>query len=191
MAATNRDLAAEVQAGRFREDLFYRLNVIHIRVPLLRERREDILPLAEQFLARAAEEQGRKPFTLSKEAAARLQAYDYPGNVRELENLILRATALAEGDELTAEVFPDTVRGAGVVGGATLPAGGLDLDVELLRVEKAYLQAALLRSNGVKVAAAKLLGMTFRSFRYRLEKLGLAQPGDSEPPLGDGDEPAR
>ncbi len=180
VAATNRDLAVEVQAGRFREDLFYRLNVIHIRVPPLRERREDILPLAEQFLARAAEEHARKPWTLSKAAAARLQAYDYPGNVRELENLILRATALSEYDELPADVFPDTVRGAGSIGGPILPEGGLDLDAELVRVEKAYLQAALHRSGGVKVAAAKLLGMSFRSFRYRLEKLGLAQPGEAD-----------
>jgi len=186
IAATNRDLAAEVQAGRFREDLFYRLNVIHIRVPPLRERREDILPLAEQFLVRAAEEHERKPWTLLKEAAARLQAYDYPGNVRELENLILRATALSEGDELPAEVFPEAVRGAGAIGGPSLPEGGIDLDAELVRVEKAYLQAALHRSGGVKVAAAKLLGMSFRSFRYRLEKLGLAQPGESDGPTEEG-----
>ncbi len=181
VAATNRDLAAEVQAGRFREDLFYRLNVIHIRVAPLRERREDILPLAEQFLARAAEEHQRKPWTLLKEAAARLQAYDYPGNVRELENLILRATALADGDVLTAEVFPDTARGTGSSVGPLLPEEGFELDAELLRVERGYLQAALQRTGGVKVAAAKLLGMSFRSFRYRLEKLGLAQPGEEEP----------
>jgi two-component system response regulator PilR (NtrC family) len=186
IAATNRDLAAEVQAGRFREDLFYRLNVIHIRVPPLRERREDIPALAEQFLARAAEEHDRKPWTLSKEASIRLMGYDYPGNVRELENLILRATALSDGDELTADVFPGAVRGAGAIGGPSLPEGGIDLDAELVRVEKAYLQAALRRSEGVKVAAAKLLGMSFRSFRYRLEKLGLVQPGEADGPADEG-----
>ncbi len=177
IAATNRDLAEEVEAGRFREDLFYRLNVIHIKVPSLRERREDILPLAEQFLKRAAEERGRAPWVLAKEAALRLEAYDYPGNVRELENLIARATAFAEGDVLVADAFPAPGRGAGSLGDVLLPEQGVDLDAELIRVERAYLTAALARSAGVKVAAAKLLGMTFRSFRYRLEKLGL---GDGE-----------
>ena len=190
IAATNRDLAKEVQVGRFREDLFYRLNVIHIKVPPLHERREDIPALAEQFLARAAEERGRKPWTLTKEAVVRLQAYDYPGNVRELENLIQRATALSEGDVLGADVFPDTVRSAGALGTSTFPDGGLDLDAELVRVEKQYLLAALQRTNGVKGTAAKLLGMSFRSFRYRLEKLGLAQPGDED--TGEGStEPSR
>jgi two-component system response regulator PilR (NtrC family) len=179
IAATNRDLAQEVKAGRFREDLFYRLNVIHIRVPPLRDRREDILPLAEQFLVRAAEEQGRNPWVLSKEAILRLREYDYPGNVRELENLIARATAFSDGEALSADAFPDTVRGGGTLGEVRLPESGVDLDAELIRVEKAYLQTALLRSQGVKVAAAKLLGMSFRSFRYRLEKLGLAEAEDT------------
>jgi two-component system, NtrC family, response regulator PilR len=179
IAATNRDLAEEVQAGRFREDLFYRLNVIHVKVPPLRERREDILPLAEQFLARFAEVQGRM-LRLSKEASARLLEYDYPGNVRELENLIERACALAEGEVIGPEVLPDLLRSRGAANGELIPAAGMDLDAELIRIERGYLVQALERTAGVKVAAAKLLGMTFRSFRYRLEKLGLAQPEDGE-----------
>jgi two-component system response regulator PilR (NtrC family) len=179
IAATNRDLALEVQAGRFREDLFYRLNVIHVKVPPLRDRREDILALADQFLARFAEAQGRS-LRLSKEASARLLEYDYPGNVRELENLIERACALAEGTVIGPEVLPDLLRSRNVPQGELIPESGMDLDSELLRVERGYLVQALERTGGVKVAAAKLLGMTFRSFRYRLEKLGLAQPEEGE-----------
>ncbi len=187
IAASNRDLAAEVAAGRFREDLFYRLNVIHLRVPPLRERREDILPLAEHFLAIQAERQHRKPWTLSKEAVGRLLEHDFPGNVRELENAIERATALAEGEIIGAELLPEGVAGRSGTAGRGLPADGLDLDRELGQIERAYISQALERTGGVKIAAAKLLGMSFRSFRYRLAKLGVAAAEDAE---GDPDEPA-
>jgi two-component system response regulator PilR (NtrC family) len=179
IAATNRDLAAEVAAGRFREDLFYRLNVIHIVVPPLRERREDILPLAEHFLEVQAMRQGRPPWTLSKEAAGLLLGSAFPGNVRELENAIERATALSEGESIGAEMFTEASRvppGSDV----TLPASGFDLDADLGRIERAYILQALKRAAGVKVDAAKLLGMSFRSFRYRLQKLGLAGREDVE-----------
>jgi two-component system response regulator PilR (NtrC family) len=177
IAATNKDLADEVAKGRFREDLYYRLNVIHIRVPPLRERREDIMPLAERFLLRHMTA-FHKHWSLSKEAAERLLEYDFPGNVRELENLIERATALADGDVIGPEVLPGNLRRTGGSGQVQLPPNGLDLDVELAQIERQFLAQALERSKGVKMAAAKLLGMSFRSFRYRLEKLGLSKPGE-------------
>jgi two-component system response regulator PilR (NtrC family) len=187
IAATNRDLSAEVAAGRFREDLFYRLNVIHLRVPPLRDRREDVFPLAEHFLATQAERQHRKPWALSKEAIGRLLEYDFPGNVRELENAIERATALADGEIIGTELLPDGVAGRLGATAHSLPAGGLDLDQELGQIERTYIHQALERTGGVKIAAAKLLGMSFRSFRYRMAKLGLAegQAGDDEPPPGE------
>jgi two-component system, NtrC family, response regulator PilR len=184
IAATNRDLAAEVAAGRFREDLFYRLNVIHLRVPPLRERSEDVLPLAEHFLAIQAQRQQRSPWTLSKEAIGRLLEHDFPGNVRELENAIERATTLAEGDVVGGEIIPGPGRGRS--GSEKLPAVGLDLDTELNRIERAYLVQALEKAGGTKIAAAKLLGMSFRSFRYRLQKQGLAKSDDVEVDVDDG-----
>jgi two-component system response regulator PilR (NtrC family) len=190
IAATNRDLAEEVTKGRFREDLYYRLNVIHIRVPPLRERREDILPLAEKFLLRH-ETAFHKHWTLSKQATQRLLEYEYPGNVRELENLIERATALADGDVIGPEVLPENLRRPGAAGQVQLPENGLDLDAELAQIERQLLGQALERSNGVKMAAAKLLGMSFRSFRYRLEKLGMSKPGeDVEDETGPVEPPA-
>src|SRR2546422_2108362 len=111
VAATNRDLPAEVRAGRVREDLFYRLNVVQIRVPPLRERREDILLLADHFLRRFAAEHRRPELRMSREARRRLDEYGFPGNVRELENLIERAVALSNGDEMTLDALPAPLRG--------------------------------------------------------------------------------
>ncbi len=184
VAATNRELGAEVAAGRFREDLFYRLNVIHLRVPPLRDRREDVIPLAEHFLARIAVP-GRQPLALSRAARARLLDLRFPGNVRELENLMERSAALVDGQEIDADllVVPDV---APVEDGFRphLPSDGIDIDQELLRIERAYLEQALGRTGGVKVAAAKLLRTTFRSFRYRLEKVGLKGDGGDDPEPG-------
>jgi two-component system response regulator PilR (NtrC family) len=191
VAATNRDLAAAVAAGRFREDLFYRLNVIHLKVPPLRERREDILPLAEEFLKRQAEIQGRGPFVLAKETAQHLLVYDFPGNVRELENLLERAATLTETLTLGLEIFSGSSARGGRSQGE-LGSDGVDLDAELQRVERGFILKALERTGGVKVAAASLLGMSFRSFRYRLAKLGLAEGADleevPEDPAGAGPE---
>ncbi len=179
VAATNRDLRVEVEAGRFREDLFYRLNVIHVRIPSLRERREDILPLAEFFLARLAEAQGRSPWDLRSEARQRLLTHPFPGNVRELENLIERATALVDGSTIGGDLMLEpSPPGAQSV--PLLPAEGLDVDAELARIERSYLLQALEHAGGVKIIAAKLLGMSFRSFRYRLEKLGISKAEDQE-----------
>jgi two-component system, NtrC family, response regulator PilR len=172
VAATNRDLSAEVAAGRFREDLYYRLNVIHLHIPPLRERREDVVPLAEHFLRLQAERQLRKvPWTLSKEAVARLLDHGFPGNVRELENAIERATALTDDDEIGKEILPDAA-GPALGSFLTIPQEGIELDAVLRRVERELIVQALTRTGGTRVAAAKLLGTSFRSLRYRLEKLG-------------------
>ncbi len=179
IAATNRDLAEEVKEGRFREDLYYRLNVIQIFVPALRERREDIAELAQSFIERYAREAGRERLVLAPEALALMQAYPWPGNVRELENAVERAVTLAEGPTITAEVLPAQIRGVSALGGedrVELPATGMDLQGHLDDVERRFLKLALDRSGGVKKEAARLLGLTFRSMRYRLAKLGLSTP---------------
>jgi two-component system response regulator PilR (NtrC family) len=177
VAATNRDLAAEVKAGRFREDLFYRLNVIQVRLPALRERRQDLPRFLEHFLGVFAAEQGRPPPRLSAEAERILLAWDYPGNVRELSNLVERAVTLADGALIEPGVLPPALQGhqpAGAPGAApTLPPEGLDLQAHLDRVERAILEQALERTGGVKTEAARILSLTFRSLRYRLAKFGI------------------
>ena len=176
VAATNRDLASEVAAGRFREDLFYRLNVIQIRIPSLRERREDVPLLLEHFLERFAEEAGRPVARLSPDASRLLDAYDYPGNVRELANIVERAVTLSDGDVVEAGALPPAVRGAVAALGAevaALPDGGLDLQAHLDAIERRLLEQALQRAGGVKTEAARLLSLTFRSLRYRLAKYGI------------------
>ncbi len=181
IAATNRDLRAEVEAGRFREDLFYRLNVIHLEVPPLRQRREDILLLAEHFLARFERDSGRR-VRLSPAAADALEAYDFPGNVRELENCIERAATLASGDVIGLEDLPELVSGRRRPSGGIaieIPEGGVDLQAELDALERAYLRQALERTGGAKKKAAALLGLTFRSFRYRLAKHGIGGAEDA------------
>jgi two-component system, NtrC family, response regulator PilR len=175
IAATNRDLSDDVAAGRFREDLFYRLNVILIAVPPLRDRREDVLLLAESFLARFAENVGREALTLDADARGALRAYAFPGNVRELENLMERAATLAESSEIGLDLLPPAVAEARGVQAppVEVPEAGFDLQAYLDAVERAYLEKALEASGGVKTEAAKLLGLSFRSLRYRLAKYGL------------------
>ena len=172
-----------MREGRFREDLYYRLNVIQIRVPPLRDRREDILPLAQHFVERFSAETGRGPLVLTPEAASHLQVYDWPGNVRELENAIERAVTLSEAGVITADVLPATIRGLSPAvpqGELEVGAAGMDLQGVLDGLERRYLQLALQKAGGVKTEAAKLLGLTFRSMRYRLAKQGLAKPGRDE-----------
>jgi two-component system response regulator PilR (NtrC family) len=188
VAATNRDLVAEVRAGRFREDLFYRLNVIQIRVPPLRERREDVLRLAEHFLKRFGREHGRGALSLSREARRLIDEYAFPGNVRELENLIERAVTLSDGPEVTMDALPLPLRpplsvGALVAEGPLPPS--FSLEKHLTEIEQALIERALQQGGGVKKAAAGLLGLTFRQFRHRYKKLF----GTSEGPADDeGDE---
>ncbi len=176
IAATNRDLAEEVKAARFREDLYYRLNVIQVRIPALRERREDLPLFLDHFIDRFAAELGRARPALDPQANRLLLAYDYPGNVRELANVVERAVTLCDGDVVTSSSLPPTLRGAAsavALGTPVLPAEGLDLQAHLDAIERAILEQALKRTGGVKTEAARLLSLTFRSLRYRLAKYGI------------------
>jgi two-component system response regulator PilR (NtrC family) len=197
LAATNRDLGKMVAEGQFREDLYYRINVIPVRLPALRERAEDIPMLAEHFVVKFAE-QMRKPISgISREALAHLTAHSWPGNVRELENAIERAVALERTPSILSESLPEAVRGAALpvtspatvaaanaaaaAAGVATTAGparpaldkGFDLEQHVQEVEREYIAEALRRSGGVKVKAAELLGMSFRSFRYYMKKYNL------------------
>jgi two-component system response regulator PilR (NtrC family) len=176
VAATNRDLEAEVERGAFRRDLFYRLNVIQIHLPPLRGRREDVPLLAEHFLRKHAAAAGRHISGIDADALSALCDYDFPGNVRELENLIERAVTLESADRLKRGSFPELKPRALVqpAGGTELPPDGLDLERVLGDFERDILLKALDRAKGVRKEAARLLGITFRSFRYRLAKLGVA-----------------
>jgi two-component system response regulator PilR (NtrC family) len=177
IAATNRDLGGDVRAGRFREDLYYRLNVIQIRVAPLRERREDVPLFVEHFLARFSAELGRPGVRIAPEAMRLLCAYDYPGNVRELANVLERAVTLCEGDAIGVEALPPGLRGGGAATATLeaepLPERGVDLQGYLDAVERRILEQALERTGGVKTEAARLLSLTFRSLRYRLAKYGI------------------
>jgi two-component system response regulator PilR (NtrC family) len=181
VCATNRNLEEEVRAGRFREDLFYRLNVIEVKIPALREGPEDIPALVRHFIARFAGDLDRAEPEIDPAALALLEQYHYPGNVRELENVIERAVTLARGSRLTVECLPATVlrRPEPTVHGR-IPAAGVSLEALLADYEKTLLVEALERCSGVKKRAAQLLGISFRSFRYRLEKLSLSEGGSEE-----------
>ncbi len=186
VAATNRDLVEEVAANRFREDLYYRLNVIQVRVPPLRERREDVVLLAEYFLRRFAAEQGRPDLALSREARRRLDDYNFAGNVRELQNLMERAAALADGPEVTVDALPSQLRPptAPLQKEGQLPPG-FSLEAHLSTLEQELIERALLQASGVKKNAAALLGLTFRQFRHRLKKLseqGVDSADDADDP---------
>ncbi len=176
VAATNRDLEAEIETDRFRQDLFYRLNVIRIEIPPLRERREDIPLLAEHFLWKYGALM-RKRLRFSTDALRWIESQRYPGNVRELENVVERAVTLASGDEIVLADLPvEGEEEAPLVAlPASLPEEGFDLDGYLGRIERQLLASALERTRGKRTAAAKLLGMSFRSFRYRLAKYGLGE----------------
>jgi two-component system response regulator PilR (NtrC family) len=180
LAATNRNVEEDVKTGRFRQDLYYRLNVIRIEVPPLAERREDVRPLAEHFLARCAGEQNKDIRGFSTDALRALDVYPFPGNVRELENVVERAVALATGPIIGLGDLPREVSGAAAQPGPSLvglPEGGCNLDEVLGEVERRLLLQALERSGGVRTQAAKFLGVTLRSLRYRLQKHGLGEGG--------------
>ena len=177
IAATNQDLTQLVKDGRFREDLFYRINVIPIALPPLRERREDIPLLAEHFLAKYSDAMGKQIGAISNEALELLLRHDWPGNIRELENVIERAVALEGTPTILAESLPPSVRAAGPRPAGTivdsLPTSGFDLESHVQGIERGYIAAALERAGGVQVKAAELLGMSFRSFRYYVKKYNL------------------
>jgi two-component system response regulator PilR (NtrC family) len=179
VCATNRNLAEDVREGRFREDLFYRLNVIEIPIPALRERREDIPELVSFFVGRFASELGRPVEGVDPEAMELLERYEYPGNVRELENVVERAVALVRSERIGVECLPRALHEPAARDRiAELPEEGGDLERLLADYERQLLEQALARCGGVKKHAAALLGITFRSLRYRLEKLGLEPDPD-------------
>jgi two-component system response regulator PilR (NtrC family) len=187
LAATNRDVESDVSSGKFRQDLYYRLNVIRIALPPLRDRREDIPMLAERFMRRFADEMGKEVSGFTPDAIRALQAYAFPGNVRELENMLERAVALAGSNVIGLGDFPQELSGTvGAPGGTLLelPEQGCNLDEVVNEVERRLLTEALQRTGGVRTAAAKLLGISFRSIRYRLAKLGLSEEEaeEREPP---------
>jgi two-component system, NtrC family, response regulator PilR len=180
IAATNRDLAKMVAEGDFREDLFYRINVIPIRLPALRERDEDIPLLAEHFVARFAQQMGKPISGISGAAMACLRAYSWPGNIRELENAVERAVALERTPSILVDSLPEQLRGAATAGSTqgapapeSFPEEGFDLEQHVQHIEREYIAEALRRAGGVKVKAAELLGMSFRSFRYYMKKYDL------------------
>ena len=174
ISATNRRLDEEVGAGRFREDLFYRLNVMEIPLPTLAERREDIPLLVSHFVEKFSKEIGKAELPLEAEALEKLMVYDYPGNVRELENVVERAVALSRGDSITIAAFPDTIlRRQGVSYSCQITDKGVDLEDLVNNYERSLIGEAMRASGSVKKRAAQLLGISFRSFRYRFEKLGL------------------
>jgi two-component system response regulator PilR (NtrC family) len=196
VAATNRDLETEVEKGTFRQDLFYRLDVIRIRLPPLRERREDLPLLVDHFLRKFSAEHGCKVAGVDPEAMQALMAYHFPGNVRELENLIERAVILATGDRLALDAFPSLGRLSAAAPSLTnaplVPESGLDLERVVEDFERSIIISALERTGGNRTEAARLLGVSFRSLRYRLSKLGITgadvagEASDKTPPPADG-----
>jgi DNA-binding NtrC family response regulator len=168
VAATNRDLDQDVSAGRFREDLYWRLNVIRLRVPPLRERPFDIPLLVEHFIAKAAEATGGTPLHISLEALAVLTAYSWPGNVRELENAIERAVAFARGATLLAEDLPERTRTGGTVAG--LIARSLAQKMTLRQLEREYILEMLRCTEGNKARAADLLGIDRKTLYRKLDE---------------------
>lgn len=178
ISATHRDLSGLVASGQFRQDLYYRLNVIEVRTPALRERRGDIPLLAASILARLTDGDGRQP-QLTADALAQLMAYEFPGNVRELENVLERAITLSDGASIGAadlQLRPTALTGvapaapAPVLGNAPAPAG---LDTQIEQMEKRAIRDALEKARYNKTRAAELLGLSFRQLRYKLKKFNI------------------
>ena len=176
ISATNKSFEKEISEGRFREDLYYRLSVIPIHLPSLRERREDIPMLARHFLEKFQKEMNKPIQGISAEAMRRLESYDWPGNVRELENTLERAVALETGPEVSLGVLPSRIAGyetpmdAGGNGALHLSVEGLDFEMQIAETERRYLQAALEAAGGVRTRAAELLKISYRSFRHYAKK---------------------
>ncbi len=176
IAATNQDLTRMVTDGKFREDLFYRINVIPIHLPPLRERGEDIPLLADYFVAKYRDQMGKAIHALAQESMSLLAAYEWPGNIRELENVIERAVALEKSQAILPESLPEHIvkrvpKGPAAAG--LLPESGFNLEEHVEGLEKEYITQALQRAGGVQVKAAELLGIPYRSFRYYAKKYNL------------------
>ncbi|MBI5492192.1 MAG: sigma-54-dependent Fis family transcriptional regulator [Deltaproteobacteria bacterium] len=180
VAASNRDIESEVKSGRFREDLFYRLNVIRIDLPPLRDRKEDIPALSKFFMEKFSKDLGKPINRISEEAMRLLVDYDYTGNVRELENIMERAVAFESSGSITPECLPDYVRQRRKDSVADpkahpLMEGKVDLEKTVEEFEKTIILDALKKTGGVKKKAAELLGLSFRSMRYKLSKYDISE----------------
>jgi len=175
IAATNRNLEEAIKKGTFREDLYYRLNVVTISLPLLRERKEDIPLLVEHFLKKYNRENNKKVNSLSKEARDLLLRYEYPGNVRELENIIERAVVLCRGDTLTTQDLPLNLRDSKTETALERAREGRSLPDTLEEIERQLIAKALERSGGVQTKAAEELGISERVLRYKMKKYLIAE----------------
>jgi DNA-binding NtrC family response regulator len=180
IAATNRDLMNAVREGRFREDLYYRLNVVTINIPPLRERREDIPALAEHFLEKFAVETGKRIDGIDPKAREMLVHYDWPGNVRELENIMERAVVLEKGDTITPASLPVPLRVEGEEESLRIPQGTGSITEVLEDLEKQLIVKALKDNGGSQTAAANTLGLKRSTLRYKLEKYGLVSAALSD-----------
>jgi two-component system NtrC family response regulator len=185
LAATNRNLEELIRQGTFREDLFYRLNVVSIDIPPLRLRREDIAPSIEHFATRYGKEQRRRKISFTKDAWNALLRYDYPGNVRELENIVQRAVILARGDTISLAELPQVVKGLKNDDTPAAPAAARDLPGAVEKLEKDLVFESLRVNGGNQSKAARDLGISERNLRYRLKKWGVR-----ESPMG-GQRPTR
>ena len=175
IAASNRELSKAVADGILREDLYYRLNVIPIHMPPLRDRVEDIPLLIAHFVARITKDVGKSVRAISPESLAILERYHWPGNIRELENVVERAIVLGNGELLSPESLPAHVRAPRDERAVEvdIPPTGMDLEGTLTRIENRYIRLALERSGWLQIRAAELLCLSFRQLRYKLQKHGL------------------
>ncbi len=175
IAATNRDLEGEIKKGQFREDLFYRLNVIRITLPPLRERGSDIVTLADFFVKKYSLATGMPVTGISKPALKLLMNYSWPGNVRQLESIIERGVLMAEGSSITPEDLPTEVHAA-LSGGGTLPFDFPADGISFEELEKELIIKAMERADWIITKAAPLLRMSYKTLQYRLEKFGIEKP---------------
>ena len=178
IAATNKDLKKQVEDGKFREDLYFRINVIHLHVPPLRDRAEDIPELVRHFVGKACIRLGVEPKQIHRDAMAVLENHSWPGNVRELENVIERTVATESSQLITVSSLPpsilDSELEAGVLPGlSVLPEAGLDIEAHVDTIRRDLMRQALQRAGGVQKDAARMLRMTYRAFRYHAEKYNL------------------
>ena len=184
IAATNRNLEQEVEQGRFRSDLYYRLNVIRLHLPPLRQRKEDIADLVRHFVHKIADQEKRPAPLILSDTFDALDSYDFPGNVRELENLVERAIALCDNRPIEPSLFLEYLqhndKPPDQRAHDSFPQNGVDLESILASTERDLIQQAMVAANGVKKQAARLLGISFRSLRYRLAKLNMEAQDDED-----------
>jgi len=178
IAATNKDLRVLIEGGKFREDLYFRIDVINLHLPPLRQRREDIPDLVRHFVARTCDRLGMEPKEIHRDTMAVLENYNWPGNVRELENVVERTVATENSYLITVSSLPPSILGSATDAGllpalAALPENGLDIEAHLDAMRRELMRQALERCGGVQKDAARLLRMTYRAFRYHAEKYNL------------------